>query len=462
MSEGLKSSGRPEPSRPSVVSWLARLVGADRPTTRLSLGLVFVATIVSGAALCSLDRLPAYRDAGHYYEPLFRWQSMVLASGDGVLWDPHENLGRALDADPTAATFYPPALAMRLLPLPWPARMNGFLLVHLLLAACGAAWGARRLGAGRSGALVSAVAYVSAGAVVTQVNNIPFLVSAAWFPWALGAGWTAIVRPWRKARSPRHIALAMLAIGMLVLGGDPQGAVHVVIALALMLFCGRVRVAAKAASTTSRPSGPIEWLNRAVAGVWRLRREIALLVLIVGGAIALSAVQWYPSLQAARESERRVRREPRSLYEGIADSWRTDLGPPQSRVTHVSLGWFGTPLPGTHHDASLQYSLPPWQWGELLWPNFSGRGYPTQRRWIEGIPASDRSWFPSIYFGGLVLLLVGSSFLRSHRSARARATVRWLRVGFVLFALLSLGWYGPGWLVQELAQGLGFDDASQL
>ena len=114
MSEGLKSSGRPEPSRPSVVSWLARLVGADRPTTRLSLGLVLVATIVSGAALCSLDRLPAYRDAGHYYEPLFRWQSMVLASGDGVLWDPHENLGRALDADPTAATFYPPALAVRL------------------------------------------------------------------------------------------------------------------------------------------------------------------------------------------------------------------------------------------------------------------------------------------------------------------------------------------------------------
>lgn len=417
----------------------------------LANAVAVIAALVAGQALLSSSQLPAYRDAGHYYEPLYRWQSQSYAVSDGSLWDPHENLGRSLAADPTAASFYPPAIAMRAIPAPWPLRFNGYLLAHLLIAALGATWGARCLGVCNRAAMVSGVIYVSAGAIASQVCNSVFLVGAAWLPWTLGAGWLAIT-----LRSKNFLFATGLTLGLMILGGDPQAAVHAVMALALAILVAprhssRNTQHAAAVDARNRLSrGPLGIVAILVHGSFARRQQLIMWLAIIVVASLVSAVQLVPAIEAATNSDRRVHREPRSVYEGLRDVTRKDLATPEQRVERIARGWFGTPLPGTHHAASLEFSLPPWQFAELLWPNATGRGIGVHRRWIDGIPASDRTWFPSIYMGAITIVVSLGSIIAA--LGRKKPVARWLLCSAGFFSLLSLGWYGIGWLVQESMQ----------
>ena len=62
--------------------------------------------ICYGPALL-LDRQFGYRDAGHYYYPLYQRVQNEWAQGRWPLWEPQENAGMPLLGNPTAAVLYP-------------------------------------------------------------------------------------------------------------------------------------------------------------------------------------------------------------------------------------------------------------------------------------------------------------------------------------------------------------------
>jgi len=74
-----------------------------------------------------------YRDAAHFYYPLYQIVEQEWDAGRVPLWEPEENAGMPLLGNPTAAVLYPGKLIYRVLPYAWGARL--YVVAHVLLAA---------------------------------------------------------------------------------------------------------------------------------------------------------------------------------------------------------------------------------------------------------------------------------------------------------------------------------------
>jgi hypothetical protein len=378
------------------------------------------------------DRLFAMRDTGHYYYPLFKWCAGEWGAGRVPLWNAGENCGTSVIADPTASVFYPGKLAFAL-PVDFAVRFKLYVVGHVLLAAAAAYWLARHFGSSVYGSALAALSYAGGGSIAFQHANVVYLVGAAWLPLAVGLldrilgerrprGRESLAEEdqplWNEDARQRlptpftfqHRVGAALSLGvvlaMMVLGGDPQMAYHVVVIGGIY---GVVLVSGKREPNVSE--------NRT-----NLLRRFALLAASAGVAFLLAAVQILPSAEAVAESER-------------AQSATTLFGPPQ---------------PGTHQAAAFDYSVAPWRLAELIWPNCGGRMYPTHRRWFSLLPEDSRIWTPSLYLGLLPLVLGLSMF--SLRASDAR--IRWLSWLVLIFMLGSFGTFGLGWLARQ-ANALG-------
>ena len=73
-----------------------------------------------------------YRDAGHFYYPLYQRVQAEWDAGRWPLWEPEENSGMPLLGNPTAAVLYPGKVIYALLPYPWAARL--YVVAHMVLA----------------------------------------------------------------------------------------------------------------------------------------------------------------------------------------------------------------------------------------------------------------------------------------------------------------------------------------
>ena len=164
-------------------------------------------------------------------------------------------------------------------------------------------------------------------------------------------------------------------------------------------------------------------------------------------AAGLAAVQVLPTLEGAPYSGRSRFDSPRNVYElgqAMVDGrWGDDR-----------LSWHAGLLgnaPRGHQRQIYQFSVAPWRAAELVWPNVTGRGSPTDRRWLGVLGAEYSLWTPSLYLGLLPLVLALATFnWRKSADVRVRFA-SWL----VLFGVLgSLGHYGPAWL---LGLGVGPD-----
>jgi len=85
-----------------------------------------------GPVLCTSQGF-AFRDAAHYYYPLFNWTTRQWAAGQIPLWNPLENCGVPAAADPTASLFYPGKLLFAL-PLGFPVKYKLYITGHVFLA----------------------------------------------------------------------------------------------------------------------------------------------------------------------------------------------------------------------------------------------------------------------------------------------------------------------------------------
>jgi hypothetical protein len=179
----------------------------------------------------------------------------------------------------------------------------------------------------------------------------------------------------------------------------------------------------------------------------------ALLAVAAVAGFLLSAIQVLPSAEFTRRSGRAATSVPRTLYElpGYLAGDQPSLDEPGARWSD---GLTCRRIePGTHHEHVYHFSVGPWRLAEYLWPNVSGRQFPMHRRWLDVIPAEGRIWVPSLYMGLVPLVLAIASMRFSRKGGRNA----WLTWTVVLAVAASFGWYGLGWLVDEIRGALGGD-----
>jgi hypothetical protein len=375
-----------------------------------------------------------FRDSGHYYFPLYQFTGGQLAARAPALWNPYENLGMPLAANPAAALFYPPAWIFALPIDPaWAFRV--YVLGHMVLALVASYTLARRWNTSPTASAAAALSYAFCGNVLYQVCNVVFLVSAAWMPLALLAADRML-----RARSFRASAALGAVLAAMTLGGDPQAAYHagLLATIYALILWWRERRSAEEADAP-----PV-----------RFRLRPLLLAASAGVAFLLAAVQVLPSMQFARNSSRRDSDVPRSIYELVSAS-RSFEELTASR--HWSDGLLHRRVdPAMHHGHVYQFSVGPWRLAEYLWPNVSGRQFPTHRRWADAIPSEGRLWVPSLYMGILPLLLA----LAALRFRKNNLRTVWLSWTALFCVVGSLGWFGLGWLLREIWGAVGADYSS--
>lgn len=414
-----------------------------------------------GRALVT-DQMFVFRDAAHYYHPLYQMVARQWAAGGVPLWNPYDNLGQPLLADATAAVLYPGKLIFAL-PLGYDGCYKLYIVGHVVLAAAAAFLAARGFARSAPAAALAALCYAFSGAVLFQYCNVIFLVGAAWLPAAaLTIDRTLTRRSWQWALA------AGAVMAMMVLGGDPQTAYHTGLAAALYAVVlwrlnGRERPAAGGFARCAK--------NR-----------IALLATIAGVLFVLCAVQILPSAQWTQRSTRAAFDTPRSVYELFSDSGGCD----QREAMDGYAFLLGKTAAG-HHTQSYEFSVGPWHLAGYIWPNLFGRVFPVHTRWIRALPAEGRTWTPTLYMGLLPLLLgltqwqlfrVGRAKLPPSRntertprldqqsgttalpsatrnSARREPRPReartvWLSWLVLLALLAGFGWYSLGWISSEV------------
>ena len=234
-------------------------------------------------------------DLYSYHWPLRHHTAAALIEGRLPFWNPYVLLGIPHAANPQAALFYPASILGFLLPIMTALAWDQIL--HLLWAGLGAFLLARSARLPRAAAASLAVAYALSPFLIYRVTaGIPTLVAAlSWAPWA----WLA----W--------------------LGGSPLLLAAV---FSLQFFSGHPQFLV---------------VNAVGMGAWALSKassRAALRLLAgAGGAMALAAVQWLPTLELLRGSSRSD--WPAQFRAAYSMS-------PADLLLWLNPGVFGTPLNG--------------------------------------------------------------------------------------------------------------------
>ena len=315
------------------------------------------------------------------------------------LWNPLDQTGMPLLGETTTAVLYPVRYLIFALPLPTDVALSWYVVLHLILASFTSRWAALRSGASPWAASLAGVIYPLAGCVFFLYTNPPYLVGAAWLPLVLAA---LISR--EKMTATNRCLIAAPSMAMMILGGDPQTALHAML-VAAAVFVFRLR----------RPD--------AVGS--RRATAISLLTIPLVAAL-LTAPQLAASLSWSSQSDRVLSQD--------------------------SQPWDQPPASGTLRDKAFQFSLPPWHAASLLTPNALGRLFPVYQRISVIIPGDGRMWTPSIYLGLLAALAITGRCLRREFDV-------WMSIACVAL-LLCLGHFGIVWLLQQIPGVLAGSDSA--
>src|ERR1700688_5032159 len=99
-------------------------------TPILILGCLLSLTFACFGKALFLGEQFAYRDAAHFYYPLYERVQAEWQAGRGPLWEPEENAGMPLLGNPTAAVLYLGKLVLAAFPYPLGARV--YVIAHTL------------------------------------------------------------------------------------------------------------------------------------------------------------------------------------------------------------------------------------------------------------------------------------------------------------------------------------------
>lgn len=353
---------------------------------------VVVAFVIAGHLFPTLvgDERLAFRDVSHFYTPLYEYVASRCADDWLPLWNPLDQTGVPLVGETTTAVLYPFRYVVFALIDEATIAIAWYVAIHLIIASLSAGFAARCWRASRVASVAASIMYPMSGPVWFLYTNPPFLVGAAWLPLALAA-----------FASPRlmtircRVGIAGAAMAMMILGGDPQSALHVTM-IASVVMTGRC------IRSRSLPAG---WSLPIVAPVL---------------AAVLAAPQLAASIDWSRQSSR--------------------VG---SQINEAQTSKFDPPQRGTQRREAFQFSLPPWHAAELLTPNAFGSLLPTYRRISATIPGDGRIWTPTIYLG-LIGCLALIDRLRRIRTLGIDAPLA-IAIGSFL---LAMGHFGLVWWMQ--------------
>lgn len=380
------------------------------------------------------DEVFAFRDAAHFYYPLFHWTTEQWKAGEIPLWNPLEDLGAPVVADATSSVFYP-VKAIFLIPNTFGTEYGtwykAYIILHVWLCGITSYILGRHWRRSASSATLAGISYALGGNVFFQYCNVVYLVGAAWLPLAIRSGDKLLNSPTlRDQRTLRHMISLAICLAMMVLGGDAQMAYHTG-----MMLAG------------------LAWLKRR-ASARRFASAHLVLRLLLAACVSfgLAAVQSIPSANWLRQSTRASYDTPRNVYEYFlghsGDS--TVASSEQAGFSQTLLG----KTESGHHSNVYDFSVGPWRLIELIWPNVGGKMFPENQRWMEAIPAEGRVWTPSLYMGFLPILFASLSF-RLRRGTVWRRFLSWCGL---LAIVGAFGSYGVGWVINELNYAVGGDE----
>ena len=318
--------------------------------------------------LLSPARALANRDIAVFHLPL-RSSFRDLAAYGLPVWNPWLHGGQPILSNPSYGAFYPPSwLVLAVSP---GYALSLMVLLHAAIAFAGAWRLALHFRCGRGAAALAAVGYVGCGAYLSLLSAYTLFGSLAWFPWVVVGGDVAMRAPagkgwWRPA------LLAGGALGMQLLNGEPS----------TLVMSGLALLALAASAAFRRPAAAIRVL-------------VPLLF-----AVALAAVQLFPTL------------------ERVADSPRRNL---PSRVATI-------------------WSMRPERLIEMVFPRFFGDPVRVQEGFFLGQRLHDREYpYVESLYPGLLLAVLGASALLVGRIPRRAA---WAAC-FLAGGFLALGRHNP-------------------
>ena len=217
-----------------------------------------------------------YRDVHLQWHPQVEAFVRAVSQGATPLWNPHLAFGRPMLANANTQVLYPTTWLN--LVLPADVSYSVFVALHLAVTFWGMYLLGGRVAGSRGGGLVAAILWTFSGPVLSLLNLWNHLAGAAWLPWAvLGAERVARGGQWRDVR------MLGAALAMMVLAGSPDAAALAALASAAIVLFRRDKM---------ETQGP------------RLLRVVHLVVMGFLLALLLSAVQWLPTLELARQSPR--------------------------------------------------------------------------------------------------------------------------------------------------------------
>lgn len=378
-------------------------------------------------------RVFAFRDVIHFYYPLSEQIAEAIHSGRVPLWDPAENLGQPLAANPAAALFYPGKLIFLAMVLPgvsFGACFKWYILGHFILACLGFYRFARLFGSS-SASVFGALAYTFGGAVFFQQTNPIFLVGAAWFPLAFRGGVTLVDRPERFG-----VLKGAFPLAMMILGGDPQAAYIASVWLAGYFLYRR-------------------FLRRGASPARPGTRAALRLCAAFAAAALIAMVQIMPSVEMVRLSNRAPSSEPVCVWDTLLAVRGDDVGPTRGDSLADGVVCRQIDRSASRVGQIYRFSLPPWELLTMFFPRAGGDMFPENSRIGSVLNCGQGDWYGTLYFGLLPLLAVFCALGRrpkgNTKTAEGQTPLRsFMGVLAVLLILGSLGAFGPCWLARAV------------
>jgi hypothetical protein len=348
--------------------------------------------------------IPGFRDGAHFYAPLFQYLYDEVSAGRLPLWNPYENLGQPLAANPTTAFFYPVtlftlgiAVLFQIDPL---AMYAGYAAGHFLLAMFLCYRLARCWGCSREASALAALCYAFSGNVLFQWNNVPFLVGAAWLPEAIRQADRMIERG-----KIRYAVGFGVVLALMILGGDPQAAYNAILCAAIQ----GIVACRKGKETRKLRQGRNRFSFLCLFSTVRVQ----LLLFLLSGAIVffLAAIQILPAWELGMCSDRTL---------------------------------------ATHRQTVYSFSVPLWRFAEFFWSGAGGWQFPENARWFSALPHDNEIWVPSFYMGFFPALLAVFSFSRRQNDIDNIRFNNHLLILFIVFLIFALGSLGNWFIVYPI------------
>jgi hypothetical protein len=391
-----------------------------------------------------------FRDAAHFYYPLYQRVQEQWASGQLPLWEPGANGGMPLLGSAMAAVLYPGKVLFALFPYAWALRL--YVLAHVAIAFGAMIALGRTLGLSSTGTWLAGVCYAFAGPVLSNYLNVIYLVGAAWAP----LGFRAAYRWVQFGRRSGLVELAVV-LAMQLLGGDPEAALVTVVcstgyAVGVAGCHGRLAVRPRYWGAGFLVTAAVwAWLGPSLS-LWIYGSDGPLGQMLVAAAAMLVLIAYVVSCRGT------CRLRLITILIGLASSCILALTLAAIQVFPVieqviaSKRWSATePL------HIYESSLLPYRFIEWIWPNVFGTFTHGNRYWMMLLPpaGAQRPWPLSLYIGALPFVLaLSTAGVRNGPPWRA-----WMTTIALLTLWASLGEFAAptGWRREAPSLSTGDD-----